>query len=69
MTPASSQSVADETVPEATFDIPGGGQLLAKPSDPNVRKATAIVNGEIITGTEVDSGSLSSFWPTMVNCR
>ena len=54
MTPASSQSVADETVPEATLDIPGGGQLLAKPSDPNVRKATAIVNGEIITGTEVD---------------
>ncbi|HMS19608.1 peptidylprolyl isomerase [uncultured Sphingorhabdus sp.] len=54
MTPASSQSVADETVPEASLDIPGGGQLLAKPSDPNVRKATAIVNGEIITGTEVD---------------
>ena len=54
MTPASSQTVADESVPEASLDIPGGGQLLAKPSDPNVRKATAIVNGEIITGTEVD---------------
>lgn len=54
ITPASSQSVADESVPEASLEIPGGGQLLAKPSDPNVRKATAIVNGEIITGTEVD---------------
>lgn len=54
MTPASSQTVADESVSEASLDIPGGGQLLAKPSDPNVRKATAIVNGEIITGTEVD---------------
>ncbi|MGC1469521.1 MAG: peptidylprolyl isomerase [Sphingorhabdus sp.] len=54
LTPASSQTVADESVPEASLDIPGGGQLLAKPSDPNVRKATAIVNGEIITGTEVD---------------
>lgn len=54
ITPASSQTIADETVPEASLDIPGGGQLLAKPSDPNVRKATAIVNGEIITGTEVD---------------
>lgn len=54
LTPASSQTVADEIVPDAALDIPGGGQLLAKPSDPNVRKATAIVNGEIITGTEVD---------------
>lgn len=54
LTPASSQTVADETVPDVSLDIPGGGQLLAKPSDPNVRKATAIVNGEIITGTEVD---------------
>ena len=54
ITPASSQTIADEAVPEASLDIPGGGQLLAKPSDPNVRKATAIVNGEIITGTEVD---------------
>lgn len=54
LTPASSQTVADEAQPEAALDIPGGGQLLAKPSDPNVRKATAIVNGEIITGTDVD---------------
>ena len=27
---------------------------VRRPSDPNVRKATAIVNGEIITGTDVD---------------
>ncbi|MGL5838544.1 MAG: peptidylprolyl isomerase [Sphingorhabdus sp.] len=54
LTPASSQTVRDDTVPEATLDIPGGGQLLAKPNDPNVRRATAVVNGEIITGTDVD---------------
>ncbi len=54
LTPASSQTVPDESVPEATLDIPGGGRLLAKPNDPNVRRATAIVNGEIITGTDVD---------------
>jgi peptidyl-prolyl cis-trans isomerase SurA len=54
LTPASSQTVPDESVPEATLDIPGGGQLLAKPNDPNVRRATAVVNGEIITGTDVD---------------
>jgi peptidyl-prolyl cis-trans isomerase SurA len=54
LTPASSQTVPDDSVPEATLDIPGGGQLLAKPNDPNVRRATAVVNGEIITGTDVD---------------
>jgi peptidyl-prolyl cis-trans isomerase SurA len=54
LTPVSSQTVPDESVPEATLDIPGGGQLLAKPNDPNVRRATAVVNGEIITGTDVD---------------
>lgn len=40
--------------PRLLLDIPGGGQLLAKPNDPNVRRATAVVNGEIITGTDVD---------------
>ncbi|RDV06651.1 peptidylprolyl isomerase [Sphingorhabdus pulchriflava] len=54
LSPASSQTVADESTPEAALDIPGGGQLLAKPNDPNVRRATAVVNGEIITGTDVD---------------
>ncbi len=54
LSPASSQTVADESLPQATLDIPGGGQLLAKPNDPNVRRATAVVNGEIITGTDVD---------------
>ena len=54
LTPASSQTVADESLTQATLDIPGGGQLLAKPNDPNVRRATAVVNGEIITGTDVD---------------
>ncbi|MFN3747417.1 MAG: peptidylprolyl isomerase [Sphingorhabdus sp.] len=53
LSPASSQTAADEPAQQG-LDIPGGGQLLAKPSDPNVRKATAIVNGEIITGTDVD---------------
>jgi peptidyl-prolyl cis-trans isomerase SurA len=54
LSPASSQTVADETIPEAPLDIPGGGQLLTKPNDPNVRRATAVVNGEIVTGTDVD---------------
>lgn len=54
LSPASSQTVGDESLPEAALDIPGGGQLLAKPNDPNIRRATAVVNGEIITGTDVD---------------
>lgn len=35
------------------LNIPGNVTLFGK-SDPNIRKATAIVNGEIITGTDVD---------------
>ncbi len=54
LNPVSSQTVSDETIPEAALEIPGGGELLARPNDPNVRRATAVVNGEIITGTDVD---------------
>jgi peptidyl-prolyl cis-trans isomerase SurA len=35
------------------LDIPEGQQLFGK-NDPNVRRATAQVNGEIITGTDID---------------
>src|SRR3546814_20028972 len=35
------------------LNIPPDVTLFGK-SDPNVRKATAIINGEIITGTDVD---------------
>jgi peptidyl-prolyl cis-trans isomerase SurA len=51
--PAQSQTVKDDTIPEASLAIPGG-QILYKRNDPNVRRATAIVNGEIITGTDID---------------
>jgi len=53
LSPAISQTVSDESVPEAALDIPAAGTLF-KPNNPNVRRATAVVNGEIITGTEVD---------------
>ena len=53
LAPANSQTVADDEVKEATLEIPGG-TLLYKPNDPNVRRATAVVNGEIITGTDID---------------
>lgn len=36
-----------------TLDIPDNVAILGK-SDPNVRKPTAVVNGQIITGTDVD---------------
>jgi peptidyl-prolyl cis-trans isomerase SurA len=51
--PVQSQTVKDDTVPEASLAIPGG-QILYKRNDPNVRRATAVVNGEIITGTDID---------------
>lgn len=54
LTPLVAQTVADEsTTPEAKLDIPAGQQLFGK-NDPNLRRATAQVNGEIITGTDID---------------
>lgn len=53
LTPLVAQTVADEAAPEARLDIPDGQQLFGK-NDPNVRRATAQVNGEIITGTDID---------------
>lgn len=53
LTPSIAQTVSDETSPEARLDIPDGQTLYGK-NDPNVRRATAQVNGEIITGTDID---------------
>lgn len=39
--------------PSTGLDIPSDIKFLGK-SDPNVRKPTAVVNGQIITGTDVD---------------
>jgi peptidyl-prolyl cis-trans isomerase SurA len=53
LTPLVAQTVADEAAPEARLDIPAGQKLFGQ-NDPNVRRATAQVNGEIITGTDID---------------
>lgn len=53
LAPAISQTVGDNALQEASLNIPGG-QFLYKRNDPNVRRATAVVNGEIITGTDID---------------
>ena len=53
LAPANSQTVSDETVPVSSLEIPGG-KVLVQLDDPNNRRATAEVNGEIITGTEID---------------
>ena len=48
------QTVPDEQVPQTGgLDIPTNLQIFGK-VDPNVRKATAIINGYVITGTDVD---------------
>lgn len=51
--PAMAQVVPDETVPGAGLDLPANLQIFGK-ADPNIRKATAIVNDTVITGTDVD---------------
>ncbi len=51
---ALAQTVPDDQVPQTGgLDIPQNLQIFGK-VDPNVRKATAIVNGAVITGTDVD---------------
>ena len=50
---ASHSAPAQETVETTGFDIPADVSLMA-PMDPDKRKATAKVNGSIITGTDVD---------------
>ena len=48
------QSVPDEDgPPSATLDLPKEMTIFGK-SDPNIRKATAVINGQIITGTDID---------------
>ncbi|MFB0873389.1 MULTISPECIES: peptidylprolyl isomerase [unclassified Sphingobium] len=52
--PVCAQSVDDDGgVATQQLNIPNDVTVFGK-SDPNVRKATAIVNGRIITGTDVD---------------
>ena len=48
------ETVQDQSMPDNTgLDIPANLQIFGK-LDPNVRKATAIVNDYVITGTDVD---------------
>ncbi len=51
-TPSTSQTVSDNSVPQAGLDIPEQLTIFGE-NDPNVRRATALVNGDIITGTDV----------------
>jgi peptidyl-prolyl cis-trans isomerase SurA len=53
LTPLIAQSTADSGGNDANLIAPDGQQLFGK-NDPNVRRATAQVNGEIITGTDMD---------------
>lgn len=47
------QSAPDAANTAASLGLPGDVTVLGK-QDPHVRKATAIVNGSIVTGTDVD---------------
>lgn len=49
----SAQTVSDTSTPIAQLNIPDNVTLFGD-NDPNVRRATAVVNGEIITGTDID---------------
>ena len=50
---AAAQTVPDQSLPQSNLNIPTNLQVYGKRA-PNVRKATAIVNDAVITGTDVD---------------
>jgi|TARA_R110001606_G_scaffold137327_5_gene275250 peptidyl-prolyl cis-trans isomerase SurA len=50
--PSVSQTVADASLPQTGLDIPDELTIFGE-NDPNIRRATAKVNGDIITGTDV----------------
>lgn len=50
---ALAQTVSDEGAPTTRLNIPENVTIFAE-DDPNSRRATAVVNGEIITGTDID---------------
>jgi peptidyl-prolyl cis-trans isomerase SurA len=43
----------DDAPPPTNLNLPANPTIFG-PQDPNIRKATAIINGEVITGTDVD---------------
>ena len=51
--PSVSQTVGDTSLPQTGLNIPDELTIFGQ-NDPNVRRATAIVNGDIITGTDVN---------------
>ncbi len=51
--PISSQTVDDEQMPSGQLNLPKDITVFGD-QDPNIRKATAIVNGTILTATDVD---------------
>lgn len=51
--PAETPTEAPAATPQGEITIPENVRMFG-PSNPNVRKATAVVNGDIITGTDVD---------------
>lgn len=54
MTSATAQTVGDgNAVPTTNLNLPSTLSTFGK-VEPNLRKATAIINGEIVTGTDVD---------------
>lgn len=51
--PSWAQTVQDEETVEAGLQLPNGQKFYGI-LDPNTRRATAIINGEILTGTDVE---------------
>ena len=50
----SMMAAAQSGAPSGQLDIPDNVRIVGQQQDPGIRKATAIVNGEVITGSDID---------------
>ena len=47
-------AAAQSGAPSGQLNIPDNVRIVGKQQDPGIRKATAIINGEVITGSDID---------------
>ncbi|MGB3798073.1 MAG: peptidylprolyl isomerase [Alteraurantiacibacter sp.] len=54
MLAGTAQAQGVQTLGSDAFNLPDDISFIVEPADPNIRRATARVNGSVITGTDVD---------------
>ena len=64
-------AIAQDAAQQGAISLPENPQIFGE-NDPNHRKATVIINGEIITGTDIDQRTaliVAAFWLVITPAR